>query len=157
ASGLLSMNSWRVRVVSICQSSLRPELSLPRFLNFISQIGLLYKSLGAKTMKLNLYKNGNSNWMFNDTSKDLYAEPFVEGSSEIFDCIAEQCNYKNNMCIEFGDCLEQWDYKLELIKKENGGAWYYCEDLDMSGWLCPALYKYFDYTPDVIYIQILEQ
>jgi len=38
-------------------------------------------------------------------------------------------------------------------REEYGGNWYYSKDLDMEGWLCPALFKYFDNAPEKIYTQ----
>jgi hypothetical protein len=42
---------------------------------------------------------------------------------------------------------------FELSREEYGGAWYRCRDPlpDMEGWLCPALFKYFEKTPKEIY------
>lgn len=31
------------------------------------------------------------------------------------------------------------------------GNTYYCEALDMEGWLCPALFKYFEEAPKNLY------
>jgi hypothetical protein len=32
-----------------------------------------------------------------------------------------------------------------------GGNWYYSRELCIEGWLCPALFKYFDVAPQTIY------
>jgi len=32
-------------------------------------------------------------------------------------------------------------YRLDWRREEGGGSWYYSADLDMEGWLCPALFK----------------
>jgi hypothetical protein len=32
-----------------------------------------------------------------------------------------------------------------------GGNWYFCEQLGFEGWLCPALFKYFDKAPPELY------
>jgi len=34
-------------------------------------------------------------------------------------------------------------YRLDWRREEGGGNWYYSIDLDMEGWLCPALFRYF--------------
>jgi hypothetical protein len=34
--------------------------------------------------------------------------------------------------------------KLEWRREEYGGNWYYSPQFDMEGWLCPALFKYFE-------------
>jgi hypothetical protein len=45
-------------------------------------------------------------------------------------------------------------YRLDWQRQEGGGNWYYSGDLDMEGWLCPALFKYFSETPKTLYAQI---
>ena len=40
---------------------------------------------------------------------------------------------------------------LEWRREEHGGNWYYSPELDMEGWLCPAMFKYFDEAPEKIY------
>ena len=42
---------------------------------------------------------------------------------------------------------------FELRREEFGGNWYYSSALEMEGWLCPALFKYFDSAPKNIYAQ----
>ena len=37
------------------------------------------------------------------------------------------------------------------------GNWYYSADLDAEGWLCPALFKYFDEAPEKIYAQFKQK
>jgi hypothetical protein len=36
---------------------------------------------------------------------------------------------------------------LRVKAQESGGNWYYCPQLDIEGWLCPALFKYFEKAP----------
>jgi hypothetical protein len=36
-------------------------------------------------------------------------------------------------------------------REEYGGNWYYSPDLDMEGWLCPALLRYFDKASPELY------
>jgi len=40
---------------------------------------------------------------------------------------------------------------------ESGGNWYYSADLDMEGWPCPALFRYFTDAPVSLYAQIKAQ
>jgi hypothetical protein len=42
---------------------------------------------------------------------------------------------------------------FERRREEMGGFWYYSPALDAEGWLCPALFKYFDSAPPRIYAQ----
>nr|WP_323697113.1 DUF6717 family protein [Thiorhodovibrio litoralis] len=39
-------------------------------------------------------------------------------------------------------------------RKEYDGNWYRSDTLDMEGWLCPALFKYFDKAPKRIFVQV---
>src|SRR5262252_9143342 len=45
-------------------------------------------------------------------------------------------------------------YRLDWRREESGGNWYHSADLDMEGWLCPALFKYFTAAPKTLYAQI---
>lgn len=42
---------------------------------------------------------------------------------------------------------------FEWLREETGGNWYLHRDLNMEGWLCPALFEYFDEAPRTIYAQ----
>lgn len=44
--------------------------------------------------------------------------------------------------------------RLEWRRPEYGGNWYYCADLGVEGWLCPALFKYFDVAPPELYARV---
>jgi hypothetical protein len=45
-------------------------------------------------------------------------------------------------------------FRLQWRTEERGGNVYYSPDLDAEGWLCPALFRYFDDTPPEIYVQV---
>jgi hypothetical protein len=34
-----------------------------------------------------------------------------------------------------------------------GGNWYTSDDPPMEGWLCPALFRYFDRAPSELYVK----
>jgi len=34
-----------------------------------------------------------------------------------------------------------------LLLTGTGGNWYFCPQLNMEGWLCPALFRYFGEAP----------
>jgi hypothetical protein len=46
-----------------------------------------------------------------------------------------------------------YSLKLEWAREEYGGNWYLSPDLKMEGWLCPALFKYFQKAPNEIYVK----
>jgi hypothetical protein len=41
--------------------------------------------------------------------------------------------------------------KLEWRRDEHGGNWYWCDQYQIEGWLCPALFKYFTEAPKELY------
>ena len=43
--------------------------------------------------------------------------------------------------------------RLQWRREEYGGNWYFSPDFDMEGWLCPALFKYFETAPKEIFVK----
>jgi hypothetical protein len=43
--------------------------------------------------------------------------------------------------------------KLTRLREEFGGWWYESTEPEMEGWLCPALFRYFDEAPAEIYVK----
>jgi len=106
----------------------------------------------------------NFTWVFDDESVDLVAEPFVFGMPQMIDYMIK---HKSDMeydeaCDGFGMIFSKspfpdYHMKIDWVKEDSGGNWYYSEDMDRRGWLCPALFKYFDEAPESIYIMALRR
>jgi hypothetical protein len=45
----------------------------------------------------------------------------------------------------------EYQAQLTWLREEYNGQWYIWEKKQMSGWLCPALFKYFEVVPREIY------
>jgi hypothetical protein len=62
---------------------------------------------------------------------------------------------KRDFSISFdAESFEGTQFTLDWCGKEGGGNWYTCPQLgNSSGWLCPALYKYFEEAPERIFIR----
>jgi hypothetical protein len=43
--------------------------------------------------------------------------------------------------------------KLTRLREEFGGWWYRSDEPEAEGWLCPALFRYFDDAPEEIYVK----
>ena len=43
--------------------------------------------------------------------------------------------------------------ELEWLRPEFDGHWYRSLDPEMEGWLCPALFKYFEEPPEKLYVR----
>jgi len=94
-------------------------------------------------------------WVFDDLAKKLFREPFVFGIPEIIDELL--CNKFDEPTDEFDLYFSQHNFPgndgyLTKLYEENGGCYYSYEDMD--GWLCPALFKYFDEVPNKIFFQL---
>jgi hypothetical protein len=97
-------------------------------------------------------------WVFDDESTGLDHEAFVSGADAIIDKMVEHIPDADNgfMCIFSGKPFPTANYQLQLTIRgnEETGNWYTCKALGIDGWLCGALYKYFEVEPESIYIQV---
>ena len=94
-------------------------------------------------------------WVFDDDRVGLVKEPFVAGADQVIErSVAHFPNAKNGVILIFSaNPFPGAHLTFEWRREEMGGNWYYIESLDMEGWLCPALLKYFDRAPRTIYAQ----
>ena len=94
-------------------------------------------------------------WVFDDDRVGLAKEPFVSGADTIIDRMVEQIpNAENGFSLIFSaNPFPGHDVKFEWRREDCGGNWYFSPDLEMEGWLCPALFRYFDEAPEKLYAQ----
>jgi hypothetical protein len=95
-------------------------------------------------------------WVFDDPRVGLVQEPFVSGADTMIDrVVAEIPNAEQGFTLIFsGGSFPGHQFRLEWRRADGSGNWYYSQDLDMEGWLCPALLRYFDGPPKEIYVQV---
>ena len=95
-------------------------------------------------------------WVFDDDAVDLVREPFVAGADLIMDRLAEQVpDVRNGFTLIFSELpFPGHQVSLEWMHEECGGNVYKCNELDMVGWLCPALLKYFNDAPRELYAEV---
>jgi len=94
-------------------------------------------------------------WVFDDERVDLIKEPFVSGADDIIErAVAHIPEAENGFNLLFSATpFPGHDLEFEWQREDSGGHWYYCPAFDMEGWLCPALFKYFDQAPLKLYAQ----
>ena len=94
-------------------------------------------------------------WVFDDAKVGLVQEPFVSGADTVIDRMVEAVpGAAGGFTLIFSDKpFPGHQIVLEWRREEHEGNWYYAADIDMEGWLCPALFKYFDTAPASIYAQ----
>jgi hypothetical protein len=92
-------------------------------------------------------------WVFDDPAVGLVREPFVSGIDIMIDRLVESIpNAAGGFVLLFSATpFPGHEVKLEWRREEFEGNWYYSPQFDMEGWLCPALFKYFDTAPVELY------
>jgi uncharacterized protein DUF6717 len=95
-------------------------------------------------------------WVFDDARVGLLQEPFVAGADIWIDrVVADIPKAEQGFTLIFsGAPFPGYQYRLDWRRAESGGNWYYSADLDMEGWLCPALFRYFSDAPMSLYAQV---
>ena len=104
---------------------------------------------------VNPYKHEGM-WVFDDPAVGLVREPFVAGIDRMINLlVADIPDADKGFRIIFSATpFPGHTVELEWRREEVGGNWYYNRKLDMEGWLCPAMFKYFDKTPPELYARI---
>jgi hypothetical protein len=92
-------------------------------------------------------------WVFDDENVGLHREPFVSGIDLMIDrLVADIPNAEKGFRLIFSPSpFPGYTVKLEWRRSEYGGNWYHSPTLNMEGWLCPALFKYFNEAPKELY------
>lgn len=95
-------------------------------------------------------------WVFDDPAVGLTKEPFIAGIDTMIDRVTANIPDAGQgfRAIFSAAPFPGTDFKLEWRREESGGNWYYSQQFEMEGWLCPALFKYFQNAPGEIYVKI---
>jgi hypothetical protein len=94
-------------------------------------------------------------WVFDDERVGLIQEPFVAGADKIIEqMVTDIPNPENGFVLMFaGTPFPCYKATLEWRREEYGGNWYHSSQLNIEGWLCPAMFKYFEKAPKNLYVQ----
>ena len=94
-------------------------------------------------------------WVFDDPATGLEEEPFVSGVPEMIDdLVAEIPNARQGFRLLFSaDPFPGFQRRLEWVREEMGGNWYKADQPKSEGWLCPALFRYFEEAPAELYVK----
>jgi hypothetical protein len=98
-------------------------------------------SLGNALLVIEPYRAGHQ-WRFDEPLLHLKAEPFVRGIPEMIDKMSAN--------------IPGYEYRLDRLREEDGGNWYFSDAYQVQGWLCPALFKFFPRAPSHIYVRAEE-
>lgn len=95
-------------------------------------------------------------WVFDDSELGLTQEPFVQGVPEMINFVVKDIpDAKSGFrLIASEKPFPGYTNKLTWVRAESGGNYYRLENTQMEGWLCPALFRYFDHAPATLYIEV---
>jgi hypothetical protein len=94
-------------------------------------------------------------WVFDDADVGLVKEPFVAGIDTLLDRKAAEIGAGDRLTLVFSTrYFPGANVHLEWTREEAEGNWYHDVESGEEGWLCPALYRYFDEAPDELWIQV---
>jgi hypothetical protein len=98
-------------------------------------------------------------WVFDDEAVGLLREPFVLGADTIIEKMVSHIpNADQGFSLLFpANPFPGYQAQFKWRREEYRGNWYYCKDLDIEGWLCPAMFKYFESAPQNLYAQFREK
>lgn len=99
-------------------------------------------------------------WVFDDEEHGLVKEAFVSGADNMIDIAVQLKNIpdpENGFRLLFSEGpFPEYDFRLDWVRESHGGNWYRSEELGgIEGWLCPALFHYFEEAPKTIHVQFL--
>jgi len=95
-------------------------------------------------------------WVFDDPNVGLVQEPFVGGADTIIDNLVSHIpNADKGFAMIFSaKPFPGHQYRFEWRRPDRSGNIYYSSDLNLEGWLCPALLRYFDSPPQELFVQV---
>ena len=95
-------------------------------------------------------------WAFDDASRGLLREPFVFGIDDMVEHFSKDIpGAQKGFDLYFSERpFPAFAVKLIWQSSEYEGNWYKLDGTDETGWLCPALLKYFDAPPAEIYCKV---
>jgi hypothetical protein len=95
-------------------------------------------------------------WVFDDAKKGLVQEAFVGGADTIIDLMTSHIpNADRGFVLIFsGSEFPGFEHRVEWRREQGTGNVYYSPGLEVEGWLCPALLRYFERPPQEIFLQV---
>jgi hypothetical protein len=92
--------------------------------------------------------------VFDDPTVRLKREPFVAGMGEIIDALVADIQHADRGFTLLFSAAPFPGARVSLTRlhAEHGGTWYQA-DTGRVGWLCPALFLYFETAPEKLYAQ----
>lgn len=121
-------------------------------------LGLLPRSRGtapANAMRVVAPYRHAGTWVFDDPATGLVREPFVAGVPEMIDVLVEDIPGATNgfRLLFSAQPFPGFQKKLTWLRGDMGGNHYRMEDPVMEGWICPAMFRYYQTAPKEIFVK----
>ena len=93
-------------------------------------------------------------WVFDDPAAGLVREPFISGIPAMIDFLTANIeDARSGFQLLFSnEPFPGYQFELHRANKAYGGWNYRVINPPMVGWLCPAMFRYFEDAPAIIYI-----
>lgn len=117
------------------------------------------KCTGNSIFVIHPYKRGGI-WAFDDRSRGLVGEAFVAGADTLIELVATRLGipaseFERGITLIFSaNPFPGAQVRVTRTGEEHGGNWYFSQDFGFEGWLCPALFKFFESAPKEIHFQV---
>lgn len=97
----------------------------------------------------------NGTWVFDDSSAGLVREPFVAGVPEMIDLlVADIPDARDGFRLLFSaKPFPNYQKKLTWLRGDMQGNYYQLDEPPMEGWICPAMFKYYEKPPPELYVR----
>jgi len=94
-------------------------------------------------------------WVFDDPKAGLVREPFVAGVPEMMDVLIKDIpDATNGFRLLFSSQpFPGYQKKLTWLRGDMGGNYYKMDDPAMEGWICPAMFRYYQAAPRELYVK----
>jgi hypothetical protein len=94
-------------------------------------------------------------WVFDDSDAGLKREPFVAGVPEMIDVLVKDIpDARDGFRLLFSaNPFPGYQKKLTWLRGDMGGNFYRLDDPPMEGWICPAMFRYYQSAPQALYIK----
>ena len=88
-------------------------------------------------------------WVFDDPKAGLVREPFVAGVPEMIDVLVQDIPGATNgfRLLFSARPFPGYQKKLTWLRGDMGGNYYRMEEPAMEGWICPAMFRYYEVAP----------
>jgi hypothetical protein len=95
-------------------------------------------------------------WLFDDPRHEIVDEEFVYGMDTILDILcAKKRNLSRGIRLAFSNEPLPGSLRLDWRGADAGGDWYIANEIQITGWCCPTLLKYFpEGAPKELYLKI---